>query len=261
MDKHIRKRRQIVAILYFSCLFLMFGLTAGILFLVDGLPALEAILRDFSRSASDRQLFFEIIFCFTLPFALFYLIFLYAEKNFRRIFETMPISEQRQLERAFAYQTNRSANGEISGFIFTEKYVCFRDKYVFYMENLLRLEDIVWIYMRDTPWQFEDMQRGVSTPMTHFYSTMIRTADGKWHSAFTADSKGLIQRCPHAVVGYGKEQRQAHKEEMQKRAMLWDEIARAQARTKRNKILLAAVLLVLAVLFGPYLYRIVQSIR
>lgn len=260
MDKNIRKRKQVVAIIYFSCLILLFGLTAGFMLWVEGPEAIKAAYVDFCRSARDRWLLFKIIFFFTLPFALFYLIFLFGEKNFLRVFESMPFSEQNQLNRGFAYQMNRSVNNRVSGFIFTENYVCFSDKYILYMENLLRLEDIVWIYMRDTPWQFEDMKKGISMPLTHFYSTVIRTADGKSHSAFTADSKGLIQRCPHAVLGYGREQKRAYKEELQRRAMLWEETARAQKQTRRNQILLAAGLLAAAVFLGPYLYKFMKII-
>ncbi|MCM1567903.1 MAG: hypothetical protein NC081_00475 [Roseburia sp.] len=253
-DKFHRQRRTFW-LAYFgsiiSLLLISFGITISII-------SWQELLKELASSqARDWLLFAFILFCFSIPFWLFYGFMCMAQRECMVYDARMSDKERLEVSRIY--------DGEIrfGNICFMENYFVFLDSRRFFMRNILPYDEIIWVYITRLDFQYTNMEKMIISPQMKFFSLVLMTRDGKKHSIFLGpvwfgeNWAKLLKRLPDNVIsGYGRQQKQQAKQQQRWYAEYYDSsIPEKRKRERRRNIWMAlGAACVCSLWVGVYLF-------
>lgn len=256
----MNRRKAILALIYVGILIFAFGSTALIIGCIGGVEELAGEVAGIFQSRREGKYLVQFILIYTVPYAVIFVILCLTERGFQKQFRKIPMEDQQQLEQGYMRLHKKSpkgggiVNGRI-GAVFSQHYMLVRTAQHFFQESLICIDDVVWVYGVDAPFRIEDDKTGLSSPMMHFFWTVVVTADGRKHNFYMAQPSEFAAIFPNAIVGYGKAQKKRAKEELHNRTVRDEKYERQQRHTFWRRIvytIFACVMLLAG--FGVYGY-------
>ena len=231
---------------FLGIIFLSFGLTFGIVFLVGDLQEdLEMI------SSHDFVMLSIMLYFYCIPFAIFYWHYSGIKAKCRVVFQRMSREER---DRLYKKMMLRRQNMPISRIIQAGNYFC----YYGFLPHLNCFDDIVWMYYSNLTFNPSNYERGFIAPDVNIRTLIIRTTDGTKYRIPSVLYAELSDKCKYALRGYGREQKRAVKERVLELEMRDPEFYHMQRRS-RVRNLIGGILLVLILIGAGFLYLFMKK--
>ncbi len=165
--------------------------------------SLERYLRDIYRYPKDTLL---VAAMYIIPLTGCYIFIRRMESQVKKTYDSLKHFEREEVDKLIA-QSPEISGGEI---LYAQNAFWFRDASRLLFHNLVRYEDVLWIY--PSKGAFQPNVEGVDMPTIQFMKIVFHTRDGKKHSILMADWNVFSSYFPYAIKGYGKQQKKAYRE-------------------------------------------------
>lgn len=143
---------------------------------------------------------------YIVPFLIVYGMIRSIERQVKTSYRQLKYHEQQELERLVS-ESPELKSGDV---LYAGRCFWFRELRCFSMHNLILYDDVIWIYPAHGV--FSANIRGVDMPGIRMSTIIFYTRDGKRHSILMGDWKKFSSMLPHAILGYGREQKRVYRE-------------------------------------------------
>lgn len=191
--------------LYFGVLLAVILVVAGMLGWIFQLEnyTFAMVLRDIKNFPGECALLAAV---YIVPFLFFYYMIRKMEKQIKKSYQQLNYHEQQELELLVA-ESPELKTGDV---LYAGKCFWFRDFRNFWMHSLILYDEVIWIY--PAYGAFRTNIRGVDMAEVRISKIVFYTRDGKKHSILMGDWKSFSAMLPHAILGYGREQKRVYRD-------------------------------------------------
>lgn len=163
----------------------------------------EKYLRDICRYPWESAL---VAAMYIVPLTTCYVFIRRMETQVERAYQRLKHYERLELDKRIA----ASPELRMGDVLYAQSCFWFRDCSRLFFHNLVLYEDVAWIYPAHGA--FSSNVEGIDMPVIHLSKIVFYTRYGKKHSILMADWNTFSSCFPHAIKGYGRQQKKAYRE-------------------------------------------------